>query len=128
MKGIPRNTDLEPSRREFLTTAVSAGGAMLFASVCLNASSQEADPRIAQIMSKTIGIDMHNHVYPKGTEPHPQGGRGPGGGPQGGPGRGGGPPAGAPQWQDQRQQGPDLFLAEELKQSGLTAVCASFVL
>ena len=30
------------------------------------------DPRVAQVMSETIGIDMHNHVYPAGTEPHPQ--------------------------------------------------------
>src|SRR5579871_3985627 len=64
MEGIPKNMDMDLSRREFLTTAVSAGGAMLFGSVCLNASGQ-ADPRVAQVMSKTIGIDMHNHVYPK---------------------------------------------------------------
>ena len=53
-------------------------------------------------MSATIGIDMHNHVYPAGTGPQPR--------PQDEP------------------QGPDLFLAEELKRSGLTSVCASFVL
>ena len=58
---------------------------------------------------------MHNHVYPPGTEPHPQ--RGPqGGGPQGGP------------QQPEQPQCPELFIADELKQSGLTAVCASFVL
>jgi hypothetical protein len=27
------------------------------------------------VMSKIIGIDMHNHVYPAGTEPHPQRGQ-----------------------------------------------------
>ena len=59
-------------------------------------------------MSGTIGIDMHNHVYPAGTEPHPQ--------------------RGQPQRQEEQQQAPELFLAEELKRSGLTAVCASFVL
>jgi hypothetical protein len=39
-----------------------------------------------KVMSTTVGIDMHNHVYPAGTEPHPQFGP-PGGrrGPQGGP-------------------------------------------
>jgi membrane dipeptidase len=49
-----------------------------------------------------IAIDMHNHVYPAGTEPHPQ-----------------------PQ---QQSQAATLSLAEELRRSGLTAVCASFVL
>ncbi len=82
---------------------------MLLGPVGLNALAEGDDPRVAQVMSKTIGIDMHNHVYPAGTEPHPQGG--PSGGPQGSP-----------------QQGSALSLAEELKRSGLTAVCASFVL
>lgn len=73
-------------------------------------------------------IDMHNHVYPAGTEPHPQrgappGGRGPGGSPH---------PEGRPHRQEPRP--PDdqptltLSLAEELARSGLTAVCTSFVL
>lgn len=96
------------SRREFLTTAVAAGGAMLLGPTCLNAAGDAVDPRIAQVMSKTIGIDMHNHVYPAGTEPHPQHGQ---------PGR-----------QDEQPHAPDLSLAEELKRSGFTAVSASFVL
>jgi len=95
------------SRREFLTTAVGAGGAMLLRPAWLSAAGDGVDPRVAQVMSGTIGIDMHNHVYPAGTEPHPQHGQ--------------------PRQEDQ-QQAPDLFLAEQLKRSGLTAVCASFVL
>jgi membrane dipeptidase len=95
------------SRREFLTTAVGAGGAMLLRPAWLSAAGNGVDPRVAQVMSGTIGIDMHNHVYPAGTEPHPQHGQ--------------------PRQEDQ-QQAPDLFLAEQLKRSGLTAVCASFVL
>ncbi len=59
-------------------------------------------------MSGTISIDMHNHVYPAGTEPHPQ--------------------RGQPRRQEEQQQAPGLSLAEELKESGLAAVCASFVL
>jgi membrane dipeptidase len=59
-------------------------------------------------MSGTIGIDMHNHVYPPGTEPHPQ--------------------RGQPPRQEEQPPAPGLSLAEELKRSGLTAVCASFVL
>jgi membrane dipeptidase len=97
------------SRREFLkTVAAGAGGAMLLGPEWLDAVGEAADPRVAQVISRTIGIDMHNHVYPAGTEPHPQHG---------------------PQTQQVEQaQAPELFLAEELKRSGLTAVCASYVL
>jgi membrane dipeptidase len=96
------------SRREFPTTAVGAGGAVLLGPAWLNAAG-DFDPRVAQVMSGNVGIDMHNHVYPAGTEPHPQHGQ---------PRR----------QEEQQQQAPGVFLAEELKQSGLTAVCASFVL
>jgi membrane dipeptidase len=95
------------SRREFLTTTAYAGGAMLLGPAGL-AAGDGVDPRVAQVMSKTIGVDMHNHVYPAGTEPHPQGGQ--------------------PPRQQEQQHAPGLLLAEEIKQSGLTAVCASFVL
>ena len=91
------------SRRKFLTTAAGAGGAMLLDPAWLNAAPAEVDSRVTQVMSRTIGIDMHNHVYPAGTEPHPRP-------------------------QDEQQQTPGLSLAEELKRSGLTVVCASFVL
>jgi len=52
------------SRRKFLTTAAGAV-AMLHAAG--DGAAHEDDPRIAQVMSGTIGIDMHNHVYPAGT-------------------------------------------------------------
>ncbi len=96
------------SRREFLTTALGASGVMLLAPAWMNAAAGGVDPRVAQVMSKTIGIDMHNHVYPAGTEPHPR------------------PGQSSPQAEP--PQGPDLSVAEELIRSGLTAVCASFVL
>jgi membrane dipeptidase len=96
------------SRREFLATAVGTGGTMLLGPAGLNAAGDEIDPRVAKVMSGTIGIDMHNHVYPTGTEPRPQRGQ---------KGRA-----------EDQQQAPNLFLAEELKRSGLTAVCASFVM
>ena len=95
------------SRREFLTTTVGAGAATLLGPLWLNAEGDGVDPRIAQVMSGNIGIDMHNHVYPAGTEPHPQNGQ--------------------PR-QEEQPQASALLLAEELKRSGLTAVCASFVL
>jgi membrane dipeptidase len=102
-----KNTSSGLSRREFLTTAAGAGGAMLLGPAWLNAAGGGADTRVAQVVSGTIGIDMHNHVYPAGTGPFPQ--------------------RGQPQPQGEGQPA-DLLLAEELKRSGLTAVCASFVL
>jgi membrane dipeptidase len=108
MNGMLKNNVPGLSRREFLMTAVGAGGAMLLGPAWLNAAGAAVDPRIAQVISGTIGIDMHNHVYPAGTEPHPQNGQ--------------------PRRQEEQQQAPELSLAEELKRSGLTAVCASFVL
>ena len=108
MSAMLKNNYPGLSRREFLTTAAGAGGAMLLGPAWLNAAGDGVDPRVAQVMSGTIGIDMHNHVYPAGTEPHPQ--------------------RGQPQRQEEQPPAPDLSLAEELKQSGLTAVCASFVL
>jgi membrane dipeptidase len=50
------------SRRDFLTTAVGAGGAMLLGQTWLNAVGQGVDPRVAPIVSRSMGIDMHNHV------------------------------------------------------------------
>ncbi|MDR3776111.1 MAG: membrane dipeptidase [Terracidiphilus sp.] len=55
---------------------------------------------------------MHNHVYPAGTEPHPQHG----------------PQSAPPKPLEQQPQAPELFLADEIKRSGLTAVCAAYVL
>jgi len=93
------------SRRQFLATAAGAGGALVLAPAWLNAMAEDADPRVRKIISETIGIDMHNHVYPAGTEPNPRGA----------------------QPRDQ-QQGPELSISGELTQSGFTAVCASYVL
>jgi membrane dipeptidase len=86
---------------------------MLIGPAWWNAAAEGVDRRVAQVLSKTLGIDMHNHVYPAGTEPHHQ--QAP-------------PQEGPPQRPQEQQQGPELFIADELKQSGLTAVCASFVL
>jgi membrane dipeptidase len=105
------------SRRDFLRIAAVAGGVMWTGPGVWSLVAEESDPRVAQILAKAIGIDMHNHVYPAGTEPHPQRG------PQNA-GAQGGPPA-RPQGQPAEVE---LLLGDELKQSGLTAVCASFVL
>jgi membrane dipeptidase len=107
MSGMLKHKYPGLSRREFLTTAMGAGSAMLLGPAWLNVAGEAVDPRVAQVISGTIGIDMHNHVYPAGTEPHPHG---------------------QPPRQQEQPQAPELSLAEELKRSGLTAVCASFVL
>ncbi|HMD18972.1 MAG TPA: hypothetical protein VKH40_01550 [Alloacidobacterium sp.] len=43
-----------------MTTAVGAGGAMLLGPAWLHAAGGAVDPRVAQVMSRTIAIDMHN--------------------------------------------------------------------
>ena len=85
------------ARRAFMATATSA-----ITSGWMNrALATSADPRVAKIVAETMSVDMHNHVYPAGTQQGPQ--------------RGGDP-------------GPTLSLAEELKLSGLTAISAGFAL
>jgi membrane dipeptidase len=105
MSAVLKEKDHGLSRREFLTTAVGAGGAMLLGPAWLNAAGDGVDPRVARVMSKIIAIDMHNHVIPAGMEPHPRG---------------------QPPRQDEQQQAPALSLVQALRQSGLTAVCASY--
>lgn len=82
------------SRRGFVATAAS----VVLAPV---KRTFAADPRTAKIVAETMAIDMHNHVYPAGTQQGPQ--------------RGGDP-------------GPVLSLGEELRLSGLTGICAAFAL
>ena len=76
---------------------------MLLGPAWLLAADDGADPRVAKVVAGIMGIDMHNHVYPAGTEPHPRG-------------------------QGDQLPSASLDMAQEIKRSGLTAVCASFVL
>ena len=66
-----------------------------------SAQAEKEDPRVAEVLAATIGIDMHNHVTPGGERP--------------GQGR-----------NEQQKSQPNLDLADEIKRSGLTAVCAAF--
>ena len=50
------------TRREFLAGAVGANVAVLLAPEWLQAQADLEDPRVAEVLSGTIGIDMHNHV------------------------------------------------------------------
>jgi membrane dipeptidase len=110
---MPKNNSPFP-RREFLAAAVGVGGAALLGRRWLHAASdaaagrdslaRDSDPRLAQVKALTIGIDMHNHVYPPGTEM-----------------------ANSPMsWLQGLDDGPPLLLSEQLKLAGLTAVAANY--
>ena len=58
------------SRRSFVATATSALLAPVWST---RVFGQTVDPRVAKVVASTLAIDMHNHVYPAGTQ---QGGRG----------------------------------------------------
>ena len=100
------------SRRRFVTTGASTGAAALLGRTWRDAVAESADPRLAKVISSTIAIDMHNHVYPAGISQS----RGPGawGGPFG--------------QQQEPAQDSELSLEKELNQAGLTAVCAAYEL
>ena len=80
------------TRREFLTGAVGANVAVLLAPEWLRAQAGADDPRVAEVLCGTIGIDMHNHVTPGGARP--ERGR-----------------------NEQQKPQPDLDLAGEIKRS-----------
>jgi hypothetical protein len=89
------------TRREYLTGALGANDAVLLAPEWLQVRAEKADPRVAEVQSGTIGVDMHNPVTPGGTRPE-QGRK------------------------EQQKPQSSLDLADQIKRSGLTAVCAAF--
>jgi membrane dipeptidase len=86
-----------PSRRKFLAALAGTGGAMLLGPDRLR--SAEIDPRVAQIVSGTIAVDMHSHVQIRFLRD----------------------PADA-------RPDPDLDLVGEMKRSGFSAVCETYSL
>ena len=98
------------SRRDFL----GGTAAVLGASLAGCAGAPKASPSSAlaspDAASAILGIDMHNHFYPAGTEPHP-------------PSR----PEREPTEPTEEERRP-LSFATELGTSGLTAICASYVM
>src|SRR6266446_9449518 len=91
----------EHTRRRFLTGVVGTNLAMTLAPGWLRAQADAEDPRVAQVLAGTVGIDMHNHVTPGGSGPE--------------------------QGRKEQQKAPaNLDLADEIKRSGFTAVCAAF--
>ena len=83
------------SRRKFLTALAGTGGAILLTPRQLR--SAELDPRVAQIVSRTIAVDMNSHVQIRFVKD----------------------PADA-------KPDPDIDLAGEMKRSGFSAVCETY--
>jgi membrane dipeptidase len=50
------------SRRRFLSTAAMTAGASILLRPRLGWAAEITDPRVADIVAKTVGIDTHNHV------------------------------------------------------------------
>ena len=94
-------TSVTLARRGILAGAVGAKVAMCLAPKWLEAHSDTEDPRVAEVLFYTIGIDMHNHVTQAGERPG-----------------------------SDRKKQPKSHLnidpAEKIKRVGLTAVLAAF--
>src|SRR5580658_5598225 len=50
------------SRRQFLSTLAMTTGAAMTPRPCLAWAAEMTDPRVAEIVAQTIGIDTHNHI------------------------------------------------------------------
>ena len=82
------------SRRQFLSTVAMTAGAALLLRPRLGWAADITDPRVGDIVAKTIGIDTHNHIdVPLTVAEMP---------------------------------GPNIDLADEMKRSGLSAICMTF--
>jgi membrane dipeptidase len=82
------------SRRQFLSRVAMTAGAAILLRPRLDWAADITDPRVADIVAKTIGIDTHNHIdVPLIAAEMP---------------------------------GPNIDLANEMKQSGLSAISMTF--
>ena len=84
---------LDPTRRKFIATFTSAGAALFF-NPLPSFAIDESDPKVKNIVAKTIGIDTHNHMDV---------------------------PFNSVEFKAQKYD-----LSNELKSSGLTAICMTF--
>ncbi len=89
------------TRREFLSATVGASAAGWLVPGWLCAQDAKDSPQVQEILAASIGIDMHNHVTPGGER-------------------------GDARRKEQQTPQSELDLAEEIRRSGLTAVCAAF--
>jgi len=87
------NINKDWTRRKFITSVTGAGTALMF-NPFTSWAMYEPDPKVKSIVSKTIGIDTHNHMdVPFNSEEF---------------------------------KGQKYDLANEMKASGLTAICMTF--
>jgi membrane dipeptidase len=56
------NFQASGSRRQFLSTIATTAGAAILLRPLLSWAADITDPRVADIVAKTIGIDTHNHI------------------------------------------------------------------
>jgi membrane dipeptidase len=82
------------SRRQFLSSIAMTAGAAILLRPRLGWAADITDPRVADIVAKTIGIDTHNHIDAPLTAAE--------------------------------KPGPNIDLANEMKRSGLSAICMTF--
>jgi membrane dipeptidase len=82
------------SRRQFLSSVAMTAGAAILLRPRLDWAADITDPRVADIVAKTIGIDTHNHIDVPLTAAE--------------------------------MPGPNIDLANEMKRSGLSAICMTF--
>jgi membrane dipeptidase len=82
------------SRRQFLSSIAMTAGAAILLRPRLGWAADITDPRVADIVAKTIGIDTHNHIDVPLTAAE--------------------------------MPGPNIDLANEMKRSGLSAICMTF--
>lgn len=88
------------SRRAFLSAAAGWSAAWM-AGGRLLARIEADEPRVAEVMASIIGVDMHNHVVPADRKPEGDA-------------------------KDKENPAASLGLADEIKRSEFTAVCAAY--
>src|SRR5579872_2298909 len=61
-RGPSMKSQKNGSRRHFLSTIATAAGTAIMLRPRLGWAADAIDPRVADIVAKTIGIDTHNHI------------------------------------------------------------------
>ncbi|PWT97887.1 MAG: hypothetical protein C5B51_30420 [Terriglobia bacterium] len=97
------------SRREFLCGLAAANGTILAG--CARSWAAEPDPRIKQILAKTVTVDMHNHGGIGSNTP---------------PQRSNSAPKGTPKAGDIGSSGRDANIVEAMRRAGDSAICLTY--
>jgi membrane dipeptidase len=94
---LPPQTRVQLSRRELLALVAGAGAALLAPGTL---SGDDLDPRVADIVAKSMAVDMHNHA----------------------------PVSSAGDGQANPADEPPVAFSSELKRAGLTAACHTYAI